>query len=384
MKAASKDNPTSTHMMRMRGLVRKELFQVIRDPSSIAIAFLMPVVLLLLFGYGVSLDAKHVPIAIVLEDKSPEATSFAAEFKGTEYFEPHSAPDIPTAEKEITLGKVKAIVNIRQDFTRTLSTYGAADIQVIIDGTDANYGRLVQGYINGAWSKWLEHTAQTDALPINIPVRVDPRIWFKPELSCPGPYRPHNDTHWSAPHRDGNDTRMGTRHYGGPPRYARQNAAHRLEQAHNLLFARRRQHAHFRCYGRLALSRPPSRLLSGPFRHIVPFHAHRAGHGPSDIEHNQEPVCRRSNCHNYHLFAGLPPVRLHFRHCKYAPRSPGHHTCYRRPLLRGYSANGFPGRQRRLHYHPQFPGPYRYGHSVFRFDSIKIKEKVGLILEFLQ
>ncbi len=53
--------------MRLRGLVRKEFLQIVRDPSSIAIAFIMPVVLLLLFGYGVSLDVEHVPVAVVVE-----------------------------------------------------------------------------------------------------------------------------------------------------------------------------------------------------------------------------------------------------------------------------------------------------------------------------
>jgi ABC-2 type transport system permease protein len=52
--------------MRLRGLIRKEFFQILRDPSSIAIAFLLPVVLLVIFGYGVSLDAEHVPIALVV------------------------------------------------------------------------------------------------------------------------------------------------------------------------------------------------------------------------------------------------------------------------------------------------------------------------------
>ena len=56
--------------MRLRGLVRKEFLQILRDPSSIAIAFLLPVVLLLIFGYGVSLDAEHVPIALVVEQPS--------------------------------------------------------------------------------------------------------------------------------------------------------------------------------------------------------------------------------------------------------------------------------------------------------------------------
>jgi len=61
---------------RMRGLVRKEALQIVRDPSSIAIAFVLPVVLLFLFGYGVSLDARSVPLAVVLEDSSPPANDF--------------------------------------------------------------------------------------------------------------------------------------------------------------------------------------------------------------------------------------------------------------------------------------------------------------------
>jgi ABC-2 type transport system permease protein len=182
MKTETDDKHRGGQIMRMRGLVRKEFFQVVRDPSSIAIAFVMPVILLFLFGYGVSLDAKHVPIAIVLEDKSVEAMSFIAELQGTEYFEPLIFSDIHVANKELMLHKVKAVVTIRQNFIRNLNTYLNADIQVIVDGTDANYGRLVQGYIEGAWSKWLEHMAQTGEKYIDVPVKVQQRIWFNREV----------------------------------------------------------------------------------------------------------------------------------------------------------------------------------------------------------
>ena len=68
--------------MRLRGLVRKEFLQILRDPSSIAIAFVMPVALLLLFGYGVSLDAEHVPIAVVVEEPSADTADFVAVLPG--------------------------------------------------------------------------------------------------------------------------------------------------------------------------------------------------------------------------------------------------------------------------------------------------------------
>ena len=168
--------------MRIRGLVRKEFAQVIRDPSSIAIAFIMPVILLLLFGYGVSLDAKRVPIAIVLENQISEAESFVAELRGTDYFNPLIIPTLSAAREEMMLRNVKAIIVIKQDFARNLNTYPDAAIQVIIDGVDANYGRLVEGYIKGAWSKWTEHNAQTDGKHTTASVQVQQRIWFNSEV----------------------------------------------------------------------------------------------------------------------------------------------------------------------------------------------------------
>ncbi len=168
--------------MRMSGLVRKEFYQVIRDPSSIAIALIMPVFLLFLFGYGVSLNAKHVPIAIVLEDKSQEAQNFVAEFQGTEYFKPLVVSNISAAKEKMTLHQIKAIIVIKQDFARKLNTYSEAAIQVIVDGVDSNDARLVEGYVEGTWLKWIEHAVQKEGKQVTVPVQVQDRIWFNSEV----------------------------------------------------------------------------------------------------------------------------------------------------------------------------------------------------------
>jgi ABC-2 type transport system permease protein len=168
-------------VMRLRGLIRKEFLQIVRDPSSIGIALLLPAILLFLFGYGVSLDVKHVPIAVVLEDTGPEAKNFAAELGGSEYFRPQSASDMAAAQELMTHHRVKAIVRIRHDFARRLQS-GDGAIQVIADGVDANYGRLVLGYLQGAWGKWLEHTAQVKGTPVIGPVQIEQRIWFNSEV----------------------------------------------------------------------------------------------------------------------------------------------------------------------------------------------------------
>ena len=85
-------------LMRLRGLVRKEFLQVVRDPSALAIAFVLPVILLLLFGYGVSLDAEHVPIALVVEKPTADTASFCAELEHSLYFHPVYVHGMPAAK----------------------------------------------------------------------------------------------------------------------------------------------------------------------------------------------------------------------------------------------------------------------------------------------
>ncbi len=163
-------------LMRMRGLVRKEFLQVWRDPSALAIAFVLPVVLLLLFGYGVSLDAEHVPIAIVIEEPTPDTASFCGELEHTRYFEPTYLHDMPTARQALMERRVEAILHLRGDFSKQLRGPGGVPVQLIVNGVDANTARIVTGYVEGAFAKWLERRALGQ--PIAVPLNVEHRIWF--------------------------------------------------------------------------------------------------------------------------------------------------------------------------------------------------------------
>ena len=168
--------------MRLRGLVRKEFHQIFRDPSSIAIAFLMPVVLLLLFGYGVSLDAEHVPIAIVDEGGGAEADRFTGAFARSRYFDPVRVPTVRDARKALAEGRVDAIIHIRSTFSRNIRTAGGADIGVVVNGVDANTARLVIGYLEGIWASWLADRARAVGRSLSIPVTVEQRIWYNSEV----------------------------------------------------------------------------------------------------------------------------------------------------------------------------------------------------------
>ena len=163
---------------RLRGLMRKEWLQVLRDPSSIAIAFVLPVVLLFLFGYGVSLDAEEVPVAVVLEEAGPEASDFLAALEASPYFVPRVTRARPRAERWLLAGEVDGLVVLRQDFAARLKGPGPAPIQAIVDGTNANRARTVQGYLEGAWASWLAHRRAEDPSRAGAPIGVEQRVWY--------------------------------------------------------------------------------------------------------------------------------------------------------------------------------------------------------------
>lgn len=138
---------------RVRALVVKETRQVVRDPSSIAIGVVLPIILILLFGYGLSLDVKDVPLAVVVEDSSPSALELVAGFQLSPYFRAQITRSIPPAEKLMLERQVDAIVRIPPDFARQVNS-GQAELQVLLHGGDANRARIIQGYVQGALQAW--------------------------------------------------------------------------------------------------------------------------------------------------------------------------------------------------------------------------------------
>jgi ABC-2 type transport system permease protein len=168
--------------MRLRGLIRKEFLQIVRDPSSIAIAFVMPVFLLLLFGYGVSLDAKHVPVGVVVEQANADTSSFTSMLDHSEYFEPVRYRHIDQAEQAMRAETIRAFVWLRADFARRLQNTDGATIQLIVNGVDANTARLIEGYMQGVWTQWLNAYARSKGHELKQPLRMEQRIWFNSEL----------------------------------------------------------------------------------------------------------------------------------------------------------------------------------------------------------
>jgi ABC-2 type transport system permease protein len=164
-------------MRRTGALVRKEAKQMMRDPSSIAIGIIMPVLLILLFGYGLSLDVTKVPVAVVLEDPSPAVTELAAGFQLSPYFEPELLTSMARAEELMLARKVDGIIRIRPDFARNL-TAGDAEVQILVHGVDANHARIIQNYAQSAITQWTVRRAARGMEVIAGPVAVQNRMWF--------------------------------------------------------------------------------------------------------------------------------------------------------------------------------------------------------------
>jgi len=169
--------------MRLWGMIRKESLQILRDPSSISIAFVMPVVLLFLFGYGVSLDAKNIPVGIVIEQPDTASDALAGAFERSEFFRPQRFGAIQAARQALDERRIDGIVWLRSDFSSRLFSGNEAPIGVIVNGVDSNQANITKGYIEGAWFTWLAHYAVIQGRELPMPVVLEQRVWFNAALS---------------------------------------------------------------------------------------------------------------------------------------------------------------------------------------------------------
>lgn len=175
--ADSVRHPWRDKARRVRALVRKESRQILRDPASVAIGIVLPLILIVLFGYGLSLDVKRVPVAVVLEDSSPTARELLAGFELSPYFSTHLVPTMHEAQDLMLARSVDGVIRVSADFTRRLHA-GDAQVQVLTHGSDANQARIISGYAQGAVATWAaRQTAQGNVLA-GGPVTVQSRVWF--------------------------------------------------------------------------------------------------------------------------------------------------------------------------------------------------------------
>ena len=175
--------PILNRYSRLFALIKKETIQIVRDPSAILITVLLPLLLLFLYGSGVSLDLDHLRIGLVLEDTAPDAQSFVKSLTDSPYFDVKIVRDRRELSYDLEAGAIRGFVVIPSYFSefRRLPNK-VAPIQVIADGSEPNTANFVQYYVQGAFANWLnqeEISSNLKGLPL---VRPDPRFWYNENL----------------------------------------------------------------------------------------------------------------------------------------------------------------------------------------------------------
>src|SRR5271165_711661 len=162
---------------RIWALTRKETRQIVRDPSSVAIGVVFPVMMILLFGFGLSLDISKVTVAVVDEDATGDSAALIGAFRLSPYFELTVTRSISEAKQLVLDRQVDGVLQIPSDFSRRWRA-GSADVQILVDGTDSNQARIMQAYAEGPVALWSATQAESGAPVAMGPVVANSRMWF--------------------------------------------------------------------------------------------------------------------------------------------------------------------------------------------------------------
>jgi ABC-2 type transport system permease protein len=167
-------------LRRFNALFFKETLQIIRDPSSILIAVVLPLILLFLMGYAISLDSKNIPVGIVVEQSSKYTQSLVNSFKSSPSFSVKVAQDRRDFSEAMQEGKIRSIIVIPATFAKDLST-NSVKIQIIADATEPNIAGYVQKYSNEVWQNWLQQEG-FDKKSADASIEIRSRYWFNAPL----------------------------------------------------------------------------------------------------------------------------------------------------------------------------------------------------------
>ena len=171
---------------RFAAMLIKESRQIARDPSTFQIAFILPLLLLFLFGYGVSLDTARTRIGLVVQDRSDAAQSLAGAYQSSAWFDVRAVGSVATLAPELVGGRISGIVVIPDGFVRE-TVKGGGTVQVLTDGSVPNTASFVGAYAEGVRATWM--AARSDDKGAGRasgggapPIKTVQRFWFNPEL----------------------------------------------------------------------------------------------------------------------------------------------------------------------------------------------------------
>ncbi|MGC1403354.1 MAG: ABC transporter permease [Thermodesulfobacteriota bacterium] len=175
-------------LMRVWAMARKEFIHIFRDPRSLGMGVAIPMIMLILFGYALTLDVDKVPLVIWDQNRSQASREFISHFLGSRYFSLQGYVDrYPEVEKAIDSRRAMVSLIIPTDFSGRLSAGKTAKVQLIVDGSDSNTATIASGYAEVIVSTFsqdivLEHLKKRGGNAPVIPFELRPRVWFNADL----------------------------------------------------------------------------------------------------------------------------------------------------------------------------------------------------------
>lgn len=163
-------------------LIKKEIKQILRDPSSIIIAFVLPLISILIYMYGINLDSVKVTIGIKNDDNNPEVATLVKSFGHSKYVNSNNFDNEKDIVTAITRSKIKGAVIIPNDFSTKLSRGQKADLMIITDGSEVNTANYVQSYAQAISNQWLMTSKFAGSIKKPL-INTQVRTWYNPDLN---------------------------------------------------------------------------------------------------------------------------------------------------------------------------------------------------------
>ena len=168
-------------MKKLNALIKKEFLQIIRDPSSIIIAFILPMISILIYMYGINLDSVKVTIGIKNDDGDPEIQTLVKSFGYSKYVKSIVYDNENDMANALVRSKIQGAVIIPNDFSGRLARCTNADLLIITDGAETNTANYVQSYASTIANSWLNTSKYASNTPPQI-INIQTRSWYNPDL----------------------------------------------------------------------------------------------------------------------------------------------------------------------------------------------------------
>ncbi|MBR1601284.1 MAG: ABC transporter permease [Alphaproteobacteria bacterium] len=166
----------------LKALIYKEFLQIIRDPSSVLTALILPFILITIFATAINLDNNTIETGLVIEGDRGQINDIIASFDGTKYVKIYRYDNRKSAQQALVRGDIRALVVIPNNFAQAFAAKTNAAVQIITDASDPNIALFAAAYVQGIISTAQKIILENYGYNTNVGIRIESQSWYNPEL----------------------------------------------------------------------------------------------------------------------------------------------------------------------------------------------------------